>query len=153
VNGSSGRHVAIIATPYGHRATRVATVTTGKDGRFSLSVRPRIMTTYQARLGAIRPSVAMTVGVRPAMKIVQLQSGKLRTQVRAARSFRGRMVQLQKLVGSSWKTVEKRPLGRGSTTTFAPSLPRSIVRVAMSVNQAGAGYLGTASHPLVARAV
>jgi hypothetical protein len=153
VNGTSGRHVAIIATPYGHRATRVATVTTGKDGRFSVSVRPRIMTTYQAHLGPIRPSAAMTVGVRPAMSIVQLQSGKLRTHVRAARSFRGRMVQLQKLVGSSWTTVEKRPLGRGSTTTFAPSLPRSVVRVAMSVNQAGAGYLGTTSHPLIARAV
>jgi hypothetical protein len=31
------------------------------------------------------------------------------------------------------------------------SLPRSVVRVAMSVNQAGAGYLGTSSHPLVYR--
>jgi hypothetical protein len=153
LNGGAGRHVAVVARPYGHKASRVATVTTRRGGTFSLTVAPRIMTAYQARLGAVRASRPTTVGVRPAMTIDQLASGKVRTHVLAAKSFRGRMVKLQRLVGSRWHTVAKRPLKPGSSATFAVSLPRTIVRVAMSVNQAGAGYLGTSSHPLVYRAV
>jgi hypothetical protein len=153
VRGNAGRHVAIVARPYGHKAVRVGTAVTGRGGRFSLEVRPRIMTTYQARLSIVRPSAAMTVGVRPTMSISELSSGSLRTHVMAAKSFRGRMVQLQRRVGTSWQTVAKQPLRAGSNATFAVSMPRTVIRVAMSVNQAGAGYLGTASHPLVYRAV
>jgi len=152
VNGGAGRHVAIVAQPYGHKAVRVATVTTGQGGRFTVSVRPRIMTTYQARRAGIRASTPMTVGVRPAMSVDQLRSGKLRTRVVAAKSFHGRMVELQRRVGSTWRTIAKQPL-HGSTAIFAVSLPRTVVRVAMSVNQAGAGYLGASSHPFVYRAV
>src|SRR5262249_46638579 len=104
VNGGAGHHVAIVARPFGHKAVRVATVATHRGGRFSVMVRPRIMTTYQARLGVIRPSTPMTVGVRPVMSIDQLASGRLRTRVVAAKTFRGRMVQLQRRVGSTWQT-------------------------------------------------
>jgi hypothetical protein len=154
VNGGAGRHVAIVAHAYGRpSAARVATVTTKRGGLFSVKVAPRIMTTYQARLGAINPSTPMTVGVRPTMSVTELGSGALRAHVTAAKSFHGRMVQLQKLVGSSWQTVAKKPLSRSSTATFSVSLPGRVVRVAMSVNQAGAGYLGTFSHPLVYRSI
>jgi hypothetical protein len=152
VNGGAGRHVAIVATPYGHKAVRVATVTTGRGGGFTVSVRPRIMTTYQARLAGIRASTPMTVGVRPAMSVDQLRSGQLRTRVVAAKTFHGRMVELQRRVGSTWRTIAKQPL-HGSTAIFTVSLPRTVVRVAMSVNQAGAGYLGTSSHPFIYRAL
>ncbi len=153
VRGGAGRHVAILARPYGHKAVRVGTAVTGRGGRFSLEVRPRIMTTYRARLGIVRPSAAITVGVRPAMSISELSSGSLRAHVTAAKSLRGRMVELQRRVGTRWQTVAKQPLRAASNATFAVSLPVSVIRVAMSVNQAGAGYLGTASHPLVYRAV
>jgi hypothetical protein len=151
--GVAGRRVEIYASPYGSGAVRVATVTTGRGGHFSVSVMPRIMTTYQARMGIIRPSAPTTVGVRPLMTISQPGPRAVRTQVVAAKSFRGRMVQLQRWMGSHWKTVAKKPLASGSAATFAVSLPRSTIRVAMSVNQAGAGYLGTSSHRLVFRAV
>jgi hypothetical protein len=153
VRGGAGRHVTIVARPYGHKAVRVATVVTHHGGRFSVEVMPRIMTTYQARLGIVRPSAAMTVGVRPVMSISELSSGSLRTHVAAAKSFRGRMVKLQRRVGTSWQTVAKQPLRAGSTATFAVSMPLRVIRVAMSVNQAGAGYLGTTSHPFVYRGV
>jgi hypothetical protein len=153
VNGGAGRRVLIVAQPYGRKAVSLGTVTTKSGGRFSFSVKPRIMTTYQAQLGTIRPSRALTVGVRPVLSVDQLSGGKLRTRVVAAKSFRGRTVKLQRLVGSTWRTVAKQPLKHGSTAVFSVSLPRSVVRVAMSVNQAGAGYLGTSSHPLVSRAV
>jgi hypothetical protein len=152
VNGGPGRYITIVARPYGHNAVRVARVTTDRGGRFTVSVRPRIMTTYQARLAGIRASMPMTVGVRPAMSVDQLSSGKLRTRVVAARTFHGRMVELQRRVGSTWRTIAKQPL-HGSTAIFIVTLPRTVVRVAMSVNQAGAGYLGTSSHPFVYRGV
>jgi len=81
VNGGAGRRVLIVAQSYGHRAVSLGTVTTNRGGRFSFSVRPRIMTTYQAQLGSIRPSRALTVGVRPVMSVDQLAGGKLRTRV------------------------------------------------------------------------
>ena len=142
LNGGAGRHVAIIARPYGRQAARVATVTTGEGGRFSLTVKPRIMTTYQARLGTARPSGPMTVGVRPVLSVAQLAGGKLRARIVAAKGFGGRMVKLQRRTGSGWQTIAKQPL-HGSAATFVVSLPTGMVRVAMSVNQAGAGYLGT----------
>jgi hypothetical protein len=151
--GVAGRRVAIIATKYGRHAVRIATVTTHRDGRFFLTVAPRIMTTYQARLGIVRPSAPMTVGVRPLMSISQIGPRAVRTHVVAAKSFRGRFVQLQRWMGTHWKTVAKVPLRAGSTATFSVSLPRSTIRAAMSVNQAGAGYLGTTSHRLVFRSV
>jgi hypothetical protein len=152
LNGGAGRHVAIVAHPYGHHVVRVATVTTGKGGRFSVMVTPRIMTAYQARLAGARASSPMTVGVRPVLSVAELAGGKLRARVVAAKTFGGRMVQLQRRMGSGWHTIAKQPL-HGSVASFAVSLPTGIVRVAMSVNQAGAGYLGTTSHRLVYRAV
>ena len=51
--------------------------------------------------------------------------------------------------GSSgrWATVARLRLNRLSNATFAIKLPkgRSTIRVAMSINQAGAGYLGGTS--------
>jgi len=152
LHGGAGRHVAIVAHPYGLHLVRVATATTGKGGRFSVIVTPRIMTTYQARLGSIRPSRPVTVGVRPLMSVMELANGSLRTRVVAAKTFRGRMVQLQRRHGSEWQTIVKRPL-HGSTAIFTVTLPKGLVRVAMSVNQAGAGYLGSTSHALIYRAV
>jgi hypothetical protein len=61
------------------------------------------------------------------------------------------MVQLQRLSGSRWQTVAKQPLGSTSSATFSGSLSRSLIRVAMSVNQAGKGFLGSTSHPLYYR--
>ena len=52
------------------------------------------------------------------------------------------------MTGNVWTTVAKRQLGKDSTTVFTLHLPDSMVRLAMSVNQAGAGYLGSTSHPL-----
>jgi hypothetical protein len=56
--------------------------------------------------------------------------------------------------GSTWQTIAKRGLSTRSSTTFALHVAaNSMVRVAMSVNQAGAGYLGSTSHSLLYRAV
>ena len=72
--------------------------------------------------------------------------------VDAGRSLKGRDVQVQQLVEGQWKTVAKMPLNGGNEAIFsADQLPggTSQLRIAMSVNQAGAGYMGAFSEPFV----
>jgi hypothetical protein len=74
------------------------------------------------------------------------------TRTVAAKSFAGKVVQLQRLLpGNRWQTLAKAKLSPKSSAIFpASKLPAgsSLVRVAMSVNQAGAGYLGGFSRTL-----
>jgi len=154
LHAGSSQHVTIYARPYGTEVFKpLETVSTGKDGRFDLLVQPTIQTTYEARLGHARASLPVTLGVRPTLSVVGLRGRMLRVHVTAGKSFRGRMVELQKRASAtSWQTIAKAAIGRTSTATFHLALTRSTVRVAMSVNQAGAGYLGTFSHPLLVAA-
>jgi hypothetical protein len=153
VNGTAGEHIAIIARPYGHSSGRVANVVTGPKGRFSIRVVPRIQTTYQARLGTAQSSTPITVGVAPAITVKEIGGGVLTAHVSATPTLRGRMVELQRLTAGTWQTVAKRPLNARSTAKFTLALSHSTIRVAMSVNQAGAGYLGSFTHPFLYRAL
>jgi len=52
---------------------------------------------------------------------------------------------------ASWVTLKKRHLSSTSTAVFRATLPRgpSSLRIAISINQAGAGYLGGISRTIV----
>ena len=93
----------------------------------------------------------MTVGVRPAVSLRVITGNRLTSRVVAAKSFQGKTVQLQRLLpGNRWQTVAKAKLNSKSSAVFsASSLPRgtSLIRVAMSVNQAGAGTSGRSAAP------
>jgi hypothetical protein len=155
VNGRPGRRVTIIAMPYGRKPFVLATVITDPRGGFSVKPAPTIRTTYRAQLGDTHKSQASTIGVRPTITAHELSKGRLLARVKAASFLAGHLVQLQRLVGgNTWQTVAKQPLRANATATFKLlALPTSTVRIAMSVNQAGAGYLGSTSHPLLYRAV
>ena len=76
------------------------------------------------------------------------------TRVVAARSFSGRRVKLQRLTAAGrWVTVKRVRLKRGSAATFRVRLRRgtSRLRIVMSVNQAGPGYLAGISRTIVYR--
>jgi hypothetical protein len=152
----SGDHVSIIAHPFGHKPFVFAVVTTDRAGAFSVNTTPTVLTTYQAHFGGTRQSQARAVGVQPRITVQELPNGRLMTHIDVAAFLRGRIVQLQRLMpnGTTWQTIAKRGLDAKSSTTFAfPVTANSMVRVAMSVNEAGAGYLGSTSHPLLYRAV
>jgi hypothetical protein len=86
----------------------------------------------------------VTVGVRPAVSLRALPKMRFATHVVAARRFTGRMAQLQRrLLDGRWLTVARARLSARSTAVFHARLPRghSTLRVAISVNQAGGGYL------------
>jgi hypothetical protein len=146
--GSAGQRVSIEAWAYGASApTMIGAVRAGPDGHFSVRVKPRIQTKYLVRT-ASATSNAVTVGVMPAVSVRELGNGKIWTRVRASRSFNRRFVKLQALVSGHWATVDRKRLSGASIAVFGAVPPTGPVRIAMSVNQLGAGYLMTSSHAL-----
>jgi hypothetical protein len=145
--------VVILGRRYGTSSpTRIATVKTGAHGTWSRKVKPSIETTYQARFGSAL-SRSVTVGVKPAVTVSQLDDGTIWTHIAAGRSFLGQSVELQRQDGSVWTTIAKAKLGMHSSAVFAApiSTGTETVRIAMSVNQAGSGFLGATSNPLLFR--
>jgi hypothetical protein len=153
VNGRPGELVTVTASRWGHKPFLFATVKAGPGGRFSFAARPGVLTSYVAHLRRGEMSPRVLVNVRPTITVRQLGNGRIQTHVAASKSFRGRMVQLQRLIGNAWQTIAKQPLHAGNATTFAPSLPNSVIRVAMSVNQAGSGFMGSTSHAVLYHAL
>jgi plastocyanin len=148
-NHAAGETVTIYYQPYPQpNLIQRATVLTGADGTFSFLVQPRILTTYQANWkGAF--SLPASVEVRPKVTIGR-NAGWI-IHVYGGRSFAGRGVQLQRLNTSTgqWVTLRLARLNLSSWIKVAPDvkLPKgtSKIRAAISVNQAGAGFLGSMS--------
>jgi hypothetical protein len=128
------------------------TVLTGAGGAWSLSVRPKILTSYEASANG-STSAAVAVGVRPRISL-SVRTGTVSAKVTAARSFARRYVVLQRFGGGSWHAVARKALNRHSAATFPTRLlssGMSTIRVTISTNQAGVGYLGGASPKRIVR--
>jgi hypothetical protein len=148
----AGEVVTVLAQVYGRDSFEsVASVTTAADGSWRYLARPRIRTAYAVSWERGR-SAAFVVAVRPALSLRRTASGTLLTRASGIRSFAGRTVQLQRRTAGRWRTIARLRLNRRSSAVFR-TLPRgtSTLRVAMSVNQAGPGYLAGFSRTLVVR--
>jgi hypothetical protein len=148
----SGVTVSVLQEPFGQTSfSTLGTVVTGPGGTWSYQVRPKMQTSYQAKAPE-GTSITMTVGVRPAVSLRVITGKRFTTKVTAAKTFTGKVVQLQRLLpGNRWETLAKAKLNTNSSAIFPASklpLGTSLVRIAMSVNQAGAGYLGGFSRTL-----
>ena len=151
----SGETVTLFAQPFGGGSPRsIATVLTGPDGSWRYLAKPRILTAYSASWSGGQ-SPAVTVAVRPAVALRRTATGRLSTRVAGVRSFAGRVVQLQRRnAAGRWITLKRLRLnGRSAALFRVATLPRgaSTVRVAISVNQAGSGYLAGFSRTIVVR--
>jgi hypothetical protein len=148
----AGERVTIFAQRFGEGSFQsVATVLTGASGTWTLLVSPRIQTAYRASWND-GLSAATTIGVHPGISLRVTAARRLATHVAGTHSFAGRFVKLQRRSASGrWVTVARARLGLRSSAVFRVDLPTgaSTLRVAMSVNQAGAGYLGGVSRTLV----
>jgi plastocyanin len=154
-NHQPNEQVTIFYQPYGQPSPIQRTVlltTTG--GAYSFVVTPQILTTYQATWkGAF--ATPTTVQVQPRLTLGR--SGAWLLHAYGGRSFVGRSVQLQRLntLTGQWVTLRKVQLDRRSSARVVVTLPKGVshLRVTMSVNQAGAGFLGAISTPIVWRQV
>jgi hypothetical protein len=149
-----GVQVTILAEPFGASSfAQVATVFTGGSGGWTYDARPTIQTSYEASANG-GTTAPVTIGVQPAIALVRITGARFSAHVAAATSFAGKQVKFQRLSDAKWVTLRQSRLNARSTAVFPASLlphGTSTVRVAMSVNQAGPGYLGGLSRTLVYR--
>lgn len=147
---AGGQQVVIVAKPYRGAETRTA-VTTESNGDWSLRVRPMIRTEYQVEWGNTVSSNAPIVYVRPRvqLRVLNRMAGRLYVKVTALTSYRGKLVTLQRLSGSSWVKVRRARIGTGSVVRFTARLPQT-ARIRVLVPSAP-GYLQGASGTVLVR--
>lgn len=151
-NKRAGEQVQLVHQPYGQPSPIVlATVVTGTDGTFGLTVAPKILTTYQALWKTTR-SLVVTTAVAPTISFGRLNG--FVTRVYAGRSMARKQVQLQRRSAlGQWVTIKRVFLDLNSRVRFEAVLPLGVsrLRIAMSVNQAGVGYLAGFSREITYR--
>jgi plastocyanin len=147
----AGENVTIHAQRFGEDSSALATATTSEGGAWSYVARPPIQTSYQARWKSAESATA-TIGVRPRIAFRVLTRQRFFTKAVAARSFAGRSLLLQRRSAlGQWISIKRVVLSSTSSAVFRARLPRgtSSLRVFMSVNQAGPGYLAGISRTIV----
>ena len=146
----ANEQVVIYSQPYGGGSFRsVTTVLSSANGAWQYLARPQIATAYKASWhGGMSASV--TIAVHPRITFSRLRSGPFVVRVAAGSSFAHRLVQLQRRTANGWSTIKRLKLSVRSRAEFRATLPkgRSTLRIAFSINQAGAGYLGAISKTL-----
>ena len=142
---NANEKVTIYEQPYPQASfAQVTTLLTTTGGVWNLLVSPppSILTHYEATWNG-RTSVVVGVEVRPQITL-SYHRGVFRTSVLAGTSHAGAAVLVQRLSQfGQWVTIKKVRLRSNSSAAFRLRLPkgRSRIRIAMSVNQAGPGYL------------
>jgi plastocyanin len=143
----AGEQVTIFYQPYGQpNPIQRTVVLTGDGGTYSFVISPQILTTYQATWKGAYAAPA-TVQVQPKLTIGR--NGAWLLHAYAGHTMAGRSVQFQRLntATGQWVTLAKPLLNVHSAARITVTLPKGMnhLRLAMSVNAAGAGYLGTYS--------
>jgi plastocyanin len=143
----AGEQVTIYYQPYPQPSLiQRATVLTSTGGAYSFIVGPQILTTYQAAWNGAY-ATPTTVQVAPHLSLGR--SGGWLIHAWAGTRFAGRGVQVQRLnpLTGRWVTIKKAILDARSSARVQVTLPKGVsrLRAAMSVNQAGAGYLAAFS--------
>ena len=149
-NHKGGEQVTIYYQPYPQpNLIQRATVLTAADGSFSFIVSPQIATNYQATW---KGAYATPTSIQVQPKVTLGRNNGWIIHAAAGVSFNGKAVQFQRLnaLTGQWVTLKKVILNSKSSARVLYKLPKGLnqLRVTMSVNQAGAGFLGAIS-PIV----
>jgi hypothetical protein len=142
----AGSVVIVLARPHGQAAYKeVARVRTTTGGRWRYTARPAIRTLYRARIGRLR-SGPVVVDVEPRISL-RLSRGRFSATVRAARSFSGKFVVLQRRTGGPWRNERRLVLDANSATsfTYGPTSTRTQIRLLMPRSEVGSGYVAARS--------
>lgn len=142
----AGRVVIVLARPHGRAAyTEVGRVRTTAGGRWRYTARPLIRTLYRARIGQLQ-SAPVLVRVEPRITL-RGSRGRFTATVRAARSFSGKFVVLQRRTSGPWRDVRRLVLDDRSATAFrfSPSAAQTQIRLVMPTSQVGSGYVAPRS--------
>ena len=153
-NGKAGETVTVYAQPYGTTSpVLLGTLLTSTNGVWDLTVKPTRLTTYSAHW---KSTVSQQIGLQLRPKMVFGANKRIGSvKVKADRSLTGKKVYLQKFSKfHEWVKVRSVVLGAGSAKRFSLELPhghRYAIRIFMSLNQIGAGYLDGFSKTVVVK--
>ena len=146
--------MTVYAQPFGQASPVViATLLTTTNGVWDVVVKPTLLTTYSAHW---KSTVSQQIGVQLRPSVVFGANKRMGSvKVKADRSLTGKKVYLQKFDRfHEWVKVRSVVLGSGSAKRFLLGLPRHhryAVRIFMSLNQIGAGYLDGFSRTVVVK--
>lgn len=158
----ANEQVAILAKPCGaSTATRLTTVATTTGGVYTTLVKPLKNTLYTAQ-AKTATSPGVTIFAKPKLTLTRPAKGRFALVVRAAVSFSGRAVVLQRwnVTLKKWVNVKSALLVKGPAAT-APTIlskatfratvkPRTRMRVTISRFQVGSCYRPTISNVVLA---
>ena len=156
-----GENVDLLATACGQTAaSKATTVATTTGGAFSALVQPLKNTAYTAKLRNTS-SQAVTVKVRPRLRLGKVAAKRYSLRVSAARSFAGKYATFQRYNATlrRWVNV-KRVLLRANSTGVAPTVISSVtfrsslsgrprIRVVLPQLQVGACYMAGTSNAIL----
>jgi plastocyanin len=152
-SGATNQVVEIWSRPLGQGSfVKVADLRTVTSGAYDWSTVPQVLTEFQAKWGN-RMSVTATVGVRPRITFIR-RSPWFVTSAKGSRSFARRWVYVQRRSSlNQWVNVRKVVLGSSGARRFKLRLRRGrhILRIFMTTNQAGSGFLWSHSRTIVVR--
>lgn len=150
-SGAANQDVSIWEKPFGSASfIKQADLKTGTSGAYDFTDIPQVLSEYQARWGS-RASAVVGVGVRPRITFIR-RSPWFVTSARAGRSLAGRWVYVQRRSSlGQWVNRKKVRIGSSGARRFQMDLPRGrhILRIFMTTNQAGTGYVWSHSRTLV----
>lgn len=150
----AGEQVVVYGKRYGEVSyVQLATVLTADGGLWSYTAAPDLLTTYQAQWKNLK-SAEIQVAVEPKLTLKRVGAWFI-VRVDAARSFKNRWVYVQRRSSlGQWVNVKKVIIGTAKTQRFKIRvLPSGLsrLRLFMTVNQAGVGYLSSESNTLLVR--
>jgi plastocyanin len=153
-SGKPSEQVVIYGKPYGQVSyVQLATVLTADGGLWSYTVKPELLSTYQAQWKNLK-SAEIQTAVEPKLTLKRIGAWFI-VRVDATRSFKNHWVYVQRRSAlGQWVNVKKVIIGTAKTQRFKVRvLPSGLsrLRLFMTVNQAGVGYLASDSNTLLVR--
>jgi plastocyanin len=157
-NHKAGENAEILAQPCGQpSATKVATVTTTSGGVYSAQVQPLKNTIYTVKVKN-STSNAVSVKVRPRLRLGKVAPHRYSLRVFAAQSFAGKSASFQRYSAAlrRWLVV-RRVVLRANTSGIAPTVISSVtfrssvrarlrVRAVLGQTQVGSCYIAGRSN-------
>jgi hypothetical protein len=117
-----GDKVDVLAQQCGGPSTKVTTVQTAAGGVYSAAVKPLKNTAYTAKYSAVA-SAAVTVRVRPSLRLAKIAAHRFSLRVSAGSSLAGKYASLQRYNGTLKRWVAVRTvLLKASSAGVAPTV-------------------------------
>lgn len=153
-SAKAGEQVVVYGKPYGEVSyVQLATVLSADTGIWSYTVKPELLTSYQVQWKNLK-SAEIQIAVEPKLTLKRVGAWFI-VRVDAARSFKNRWVYVQRRSSlGQWVNVKKVIIGTPQTQRFKIRvLPKGLsqLRLFMTVNQAGVGYLASSSNVMLVR--